>query len=235
MGGIFSSALVEIRAAEGGDDAKLLVGDIFQMYSKWCRIKGFEIEVSYTGYGKIGFSRIEFVASGKDVYETFLPESGGHRVQRVPPTEKKGRRQTSTVTVAVLPMVSDIQCLIDDKDLTWDIFCSSGPGGQHRNKVETAARVTHKPSGISVVCCDEKSQKRNKDRALEVLRARLYAKNLKESLDKENSDRKQQIGKGQRGDKIRTYRFQDDIVVDHKTGKKANLASVVAGNIDILR
>jgi len=166
---------------------------------------------------------------------SFLPEAGGHRWQRVPETEKRGRRQTSTITVAVLPMVKSTEYQIRDSDLVWDTFCASGPGGQHRNKVETAVRLTHKPTKISVVCCDEKSQKRNKDKALEVLRARLYAKKVKESAEKENSERKKQIGSGQRGDKIRTLRYQDGIVVDHISGKKVRLSDVLSGHLDILR
>lgn len=205
------------------------------MYVKYCKIKNFTIETTHIGHGKIGFSKIEFIVNGEKAYETFLPEAGGHRVQRVPITEKNGRRQTSTVTVAVLPIIEETLCVINNNDLVYDFFCASGPGGQHRNKVETAVRITHKPSGLVVVCCDEKSQKRNKDQALEVLRTRLYAKNLQKSLDKENNERRQQIGLGQRSEKTRTYRFQDDIVVDHKTGKKVNLSLIIAGNIDILR
>jgi peptide chain release factor 1 len=227
--------LVEIRSAEGGDDSKLLVGDLFQIYVKWCKRKGFDIEPLFIGYGKIGFSKIEFIVRGQEAYNGFLLEAGGHRFQRVPPTEKRGRRQTSTVTVAVLPMVKNTECEIQKNDLTWDTFCAPGPGGQHRNKVETAVRLTHIPSKISVVCCDEKSQKRNKDKALEVLRARLHAKNIKESAEKENLERKKQIGSGQRGDKIRTLRYQDDIVVDHTSGKKVRLSEILSGNLDILR
>jgi peptide chain release factor 1 len=208
---------------------------LFQIYSKYCKRKGFDIEILYMGYRKIGFSRIEFIAKGKKVYDCFLPEAGGHRWQRVPETEKRGRVQTSTITVAVLPMVEHAECAINKKDLTWDTFCAPKPGGQHSNKVETAVRVTHKPSGLSVICCDEKSQKRNKDRALEVLRARLYAKNLKESADKENSARQKQIGSGQRGDKIRTLRYKDGIVTNHNSGKKVRLSEILSGNLDILR
>jgi len=208
---------------------------MFQIYSKWCKKKGFKVEVSHMGYSKIGCSKIEFVAKGHNVYEAFLPESGGHQWQRVPPTEKKGRLQTSMVTVAVLPMVDKAECVVNKKDLTWDTFCASGPGGQHRNKVETAVRITHKPSGLVVVCCDEKSQQRNKERALEVLRARLYAKNLKESVEKENKDRKQQIGRGQRGGKTRTLRCKKGLVVDHVSGKRASLSKILAGNLDVLR
>jgi peptide chain release factor 1 len=227
--------LIEIRSAEGGDDSKLLVKKLFQIYLKYSKIKNFTVEVSYICESKIGWSKVEFLVKGIDAYQNFLPEAGGHRWQRVPETEKRGRRQTSTVTVAVLPMVESAECVIDKKDLEWQTFCAPKPGGQHSNKVETAVRLTHRSSGLSVVCCDEKSQRRNKDRALEVLRARLYAKNLKESAEKENSARREQIGSGQRGDKIRTLRYKDDIVIDHNSGKKVRLSEVLSGNLDILR
>jgi len=183
----------------------------------------------------MGFSRLEFLAVGPQVYELFLNEAGGHRVQRIPPTEKRGRRQTSTVTVAVLPMVSEIEQSIDPADLEWETKKGGGNGGQNMQKNETSVRIRHIPTGITVVCQDERSQHRNKERALEVLRARLYAKILQDSSSEENAIRKAQVGSGQRGDKIRTYRFQDDRVVDHRSGKKARLSDILAGDLDLLR
>jgi peptide chain release factor 1 len=227
---VFSSALVEIRAAEGGNDAKLLVEDLFKIYEKWCRIKNFSTEISY-----ICPSRIEFVVRGEKAYKLFLPEAGGHRFQRIPPTEKKGRRHTSTVTVAVLPVVPEVEFKINENDLKWITTTARGHGGQNVNKLETAVRLEHVPSGMVVNCQDERKQGQNKKRALEVLRTKLYAKSMQESLDKENSSRKAQIGSGQRGDKIRTLRYQDGKVTNHMNGKKVNLTEVLNGNLDILR
>lgn len=204
--------------------------DLFRIYCKWCKRKDFNIEISYQCP-----SRLEFIVRGTRAYDNFLPESGGHRFQRVPPTEKRGRRQTSTVTVAVLPIIQDYEIHIDGKDLEWAFSRASKKGGQNVNKLETAVTLKHIPTGITVNCQDERSQKQNKDRALEIMRTRLYAKKLQESADKENAERKAQIGFGQRGDKIRTYREQDDIVTDHTSGKKARLCDVVSGSLDILR
>jgi len=230
-----TTALIEIRAAEGGMDSKLLVGELFQIYCRWCQRKGFEIEILDSAPVSNGFSRLGFLAKGENAYEMFLFEAGGHRVQRVPPTEKRGRRQTSTVTVAVLPMVGEEELAILESDLDWETTKGSGAGGQNRQKNETAVRVRHIPTGTVAYCCDERSQHRNKAKALEVLRARLYAKMMRESQDIENAARKTQVGSGQRGDKVRTYRFQDDRVVDHRIGKKIRLADVLDGDLDALR
>lgn len=211
-----------------------MVKDFFQVYCRWCKTKGFEIEVSYISESQLGWAKIEFIVSGPKAYMEFLPEAGGHRVQRVSPTEKRGRKQTSTITLAVLPIIK-ININIDLKDLEWSTFKSSGPGGQNVNKVETAVRVKHKPTGMVVNCQNSRSQKQNKDLAFRLLCSRIYAKKVRESLDEGNSIRRSQIGSGQRGDKIRTYRFQDDIVVDHRTGKKVNLSDIIAGNLDVLR
>jgi peptide chain release factor 1 len=226
---------VEIRSAEGGDDSKLLVNELFQIYCRWCQKRDFEVEILDSVAVKNGFSRLEFSAEGENAYEAFLFEAGGHRFQRVPPTEKRGRRQTSTVTVAVLPMVGETELSVDDNDLKWETKKGGGHGGQNMQKNETAVVLRHIPSGLVVCCQDERSQDRNKRRALEVLRARLYAKVMRESSDAENAVRKNQVGSGERGDKVRTYRFQDDRVVDHRVGKKIRLAEVLAGNLDALR
>jgi len=204
--------------------------DLFAIYCRWCRKKNFDIEISYQCS-----SKLEFIVRGEEAHKNFLPEAGGHRFQRVPPTEKRGRRQTSTITVAVLPIIKDDGIHIDDKDLEWTTSRASKKGGQNVNKLETAVTLKHIPSGITVSCQDERSQKQNKNRALEVLQARIYAKKMQESADKENTERRAQIGLGQRGDKIRTYREQDDIVKDHNSGKKARLCDIISGDLDILR
>jgi len=230
-----SIALVEIRSAEGGDDSKQLVNELFQIYCRWCRRRGFLVEIIDCIPVRNGFSRMEFSVEGPGAYEAFLFEAGGHRFQRVPYTEKRGRRQTSTVTVAVFPMVGETELSIDPADLEWETKRSGGHGGQNAQKNETSVRVRHLPTGIEASCEDERLQDRNKKRALEVLRARLYAKAMGESMDAENAVRKAQVGSGERGDKVRTYRFQDDRVVDHRAGKKIRLTEVLAGNLDALR
>jgi peptide chain release factor 1 len=184
---------------------------------------------------KKGWSRIEFIVTGRNTYELFLPEAGGHRFQRVPPTERHGRRHTSTITVAVLPVVRRSDVDINDKDLEWDTFRAGKSGGQNVNKLETAVRLSHKPTGIVVNCQNERSQKQNKEQALKILCSRIYVRNLMASANKENQIRKKQIGSGQRGDKIRTFQFQNGIVVDHKNSRKVNLIEVLSGNLDILR
>jgi len=224
---------VEIRSGEGGDDAKLLVGELFQVYARYCRLKGFKVEMSDAAESGKGFSRLEFTVSGKGAREAFMKEAGGHRFQRVPPTEKRGRRQSSSVTVAVLPMVSGREFRIDEKDLLWETKRGSSAGGQHQNVTDSAVRLVHLPTKTAVNCQDERSQHRNRKRALEILRARLYAAHEKEASEKENRVRRKQIGSGERGDKIRTYRFQDGRAVDHRTGKKVRLDDVLAGGLDL--
>jgi len=174
------------------------------------------------------------MVTGPGAYDKFLPEAGGHRIQRIPITEKRGRWQTSTITVAVLPII-EYNTNIKESDLEWSTFRSSGPGGQNVNKLETAVRVKHKLTGIVACCQSGRTQKRNKDQAFKLLCSKIYAEDMKKSLDNSNSVRRSQIGTGQRGEKIRTYRFQDNIAVDHKTKKKVNLSEIVAGNLDVLR
>jgi len=235
QGGLFDSALVEIRAAEGGNDAKLLVNELFQIYTKWCRRRDFDVEITYAAEAAGGFSRLEFVATGPGACDAFMDETGGHRFQRAPPAEKRGRRQTSTVTVAVLPMRESSLIEISDSDLEWDMHTGTGPGGQHQQRSLTAVRVRHLPTGIEVNCQDNRSQHRNKGRALEIMKARLHAEAQAEQDAEENRKRKGQIGSGMRGDKIRTYRFQDGRAVDHRTGRKVRLSAVLEGDMDAFR
>ena len=225
---------MEIRSAEGGDDSKLLVQDFFQLYCKWFKRIGFNVDISYISESKLGWFKVEFIVKGKDAYNKLLPESGGHRVQRVSPTEKRGRKHTSTITVAVLPIIKN-NVNINPKDLEWSTFRSSGPGGQNVNKVESAVRVKHNPTGIVVSCQSARSQKTNKEMAYKLLCSKIHAESVGKSLNKKNNIRRGQIGSGQRGDKIRTYRFQDDIIVDHRTGKKVKLSDVMSGDFDLLR
>lgn len=181
---------------------------------------------------------MKFVVKGKNVYNEFLPEAGGHRFQRVPPTEKRGRRHTSTITVAVLPETTVYMgepYRLDNTTLEWEFFRSSGPGGQNVNKLETGVRVRHIPSGMTVVCQDERSRRQNQKKALQILHQRFAEKIKKDSLNNKNKDRKEQVGSGQRGDKIRTYREQDDKVKNHLNGKKVRYSDILSGNIDKLR
>lgn len=227
--------LVEIRSGEGGNDAKLLVNELFQIYMKWCKRHDFDVEITYSAEAAGGFSRLEFVATGPGACNAFFDEAGGHRFQRVPPTEKKGRRQTSTVTVAVLPIRESSSLKISEDDLEWDMHTGTGPGGQHQQRSLTAVRLKHLPTGIEVNCQDNRSQRRNKDRALEILKARLHAAAKAADEAKANRKRKCQIGSGMRGDKVRTYRFQDGRAVDHRTGRKVRLSEVLSGNLDAFR
>ena len=206
--------------------------DLFQIYLKWCKRKGFKAELADVAESGGGYARLEFTVEGQNAHTAFSNEAGGHRFQREPPTEKRGRRQTSTVTVAVLPMVGKQELKIDDRDLVWETKRGSGSGGQHKNVTDSAVRLVHKPTKIEVNCQDERSQHRNKARALEILRARLYAAEKRARYERESSLRKSQVGSGQRGDKIRTYRFQDYRAVDHRTGRKVNLSDVLSGNLD---
>ncbi|QQK81665.1 peptide chain release factor 1 [Salicibibacter cibi] len=228
------NVIVEIRGAAGGDEAALFAGDLFRMYSRYAeknRWKTDVIESHETDMG--GFKEIIFTINGQDAFSKMKYENGAHRVQRVPSTESGGRIHTSTATVAVLPEAEDVEVEIHDKDLRIDTFASSGPGGQSVNTTMSAVRITHDPTGIVVSCQDEKSQIKNRDKAMKVLRARIYDKYQKEAEDEYAENRKQAVGTGDRSERIRTYNFPQSRVTDHRIGLTLQkLDQVMEGNLE---
>jgi peptide chain release factor 1 len=227
------NVIVEIRAGAGGDEAALFAGDLYKMLTRYSDERGFSTEVlSQSGSEAGGFKEVTFEVKGEAAYSVFKFEGGTHRVQRVPETESQGRIHTSTATVAVLPEVEDVEVEIDQNDLQIDVYRSSGPGGQSVNTTDSAVRITHKPTGIVVSMQDEKSQLQNKDRAMRVLRARLYERELAEQQAKIASERKAQVGSGERSEKIRTYNFPQGRVTDHRIKHTShNLEGVLAGQL----
>ncbi len=226
--------LLEIRAGTGGEEAGLFAGDLFRMYSKYAEKQGWRMEIlsrHYTGVG--GFKEIIALIEGKGVYSRLKFESGVHRVQRVPVTESQGRIHTSTVTVAILPEAEEVDVQIDSNDLRIDIFRSSGPGGQSVNTTDSAVRITHLPTGIVVSCQDEKSQHKNKAKGLKILRARLLDKARQEKQTEISEKRRNQVGTGERSERIRTYNFPQGRVTDHRIGLTLyRLESILEGEID---
>jgi peptide chain release factor 1 len=226
--------LLEIRAGTGGDEAGLFAGDLFRMYSKFAEKQGWRMEVlnrHYTGVG--GFKEIIALIEGKGVYSRLKYESGVHRVQRVPTTESQGRIHTSTVTVAILPEAEEVDIQIDPNDLRIDIFRSSGPGGQSVNTTDSAVRITHLPTGMVVSCQDEKSQHKNKAKALKILRARLLEKARQEKQTQISEKRRTQVGTGERSERIRTYNFPQGRVTDHRIGLTLyRLEGVLEGELE---
>lgn len=213
------NVIVEIRAGAGGEEAALFAYDLYRMYSMYAQANGFKLELtSANETGLKGFKEVTFMISGEGAYSRFKFESGVHRVQRVPETESQGRVQTSTATVAVLPEVEDVEVELNMSDVIVETCKSSGAGGQHVNKTESAIRLIHKPTGLVVECQDERSQFKNKDKAFKILRTKLYDIKVREQNDKIASERKSQVGTGDRSEKIRTYNYQQSRVTDHRIG-----------------
>jgi peptide chain release factor 1 len=227
------NVLVEIRAGTGGDEAALFAGDLFKMLSRYAEAQGFSTEVLSQSAAEVGgFKEVTFAVKGRGAYSIFKYEGGTHRVQRVPETESQGRIHTSTATVAVLPEAEEVEVEVDPNDLQVDVYRSSGPGGQSVNTTDSAVRITHKPSGIVVSMQDEKSQLQNKDRAMRVLRARLYERELANQQAKIASERKAQVGSGERSEKVRTYNFPQGRVTDHRIKHTShNLDAVLDGEL----
>ena len=228
--------IVEIRAGAGGEEAALFAGDLFRTYSRYALTRGWQVETlstHETGIG--GFKEIIFEIRGKGAFSRLKYERGVHRVQRVPLTESGGRIHTSTATVAVLPEVDETEVTINSDDLRIDTFRSSGAGGQHVNKTSSAIRITHIPTGMVVTCQDERSQLKNKTKALSVLRARLYEQEQLKQIQEVTENRRSQVGSGDRSEKIRTYNFPQSRVTDHRIGLTLhNLKSILEGNLDDL-
>lgn len=226
--------LLEIRAGAGGNEAALFASDLFRMYSRYAEEKGWLVEVlSSNPIGIGGFKEIIVLISGDQVYSRLKFESGVHRVQRVPETEAQGRIHTSAVTVAVLPEAEEVELAINPNELKIDVFRSSGPGGQSVNTTDSAVRVTHLPSGLVVICQDEKSQHKNKAKALQVLRARLLDKMQQEQQAEMSASRKSQVGSGDRSERIRTYNFPQNRLTDHRINLTIyQLDTIMLGKLD---
>lgn len=230
------NVMVEIRAGTGGDEASIFAGDLFRMYTKYCEGRGWRTSVVDISEGTSGgFKEVIFEVTGEDVYGTLKFEAGVHRVQRVPQTETQGRIHTSAATVMVLPEAEEFDVQIDMNDVRIDFFCSSGPGGQSVNTTKSAVRMTHIPTGLVAQCQDEKSQHKNKDKALQVLRSRLYEMELAKKQEEDAAKRNSQVSSGDRSAKIRTYNYPQGRVTDHRIGLTLyDLDGVMNGSVQKL-
>ena len=230
--------VMEIRAGTGGEEAALFAGDLYRMYSMYADRKGWRLEIVNLNDTELGgVKEISFLIEGEGVYSRLKFESGVHRVQRVPVTESSGRIQTSAATVAVLPEAEEVEFEINPADLQIDTYRSSGAGGQHVNKTESAIRITHLPTGVVVECQDERSQYKNKDRAMKILRSKLYEAELEKQRSAIAAERKSQVGSGDRSERVRTYNFPQNRVTDHRlTGdnKNFNISGIINGDLDEL-
>jgi peptide chain release factor 1 len=226
--------IVEIRAGTGGDEAALFAGDLFRMLTRYAERRGFSSEALSLNSAEVGgFKEVVLEIKGDGAYSVFKHEAGVHRVQRVPRTESQGRIHTSTATVAVLPEAEDVEVEIDPNDLQIDVYRSSGPGGQSVNTTDSAVRITHRPTGIVVSMQDEKSQLQNRERAMRVLRARVYERALTEQQAELAADRRAQVGSGERSEKVRTYNFPQGRVTDHRVKLTSHdLQGVMEGDLD---
>ena len=230
------SVIMEIRSGTGGEEAALFAADLYRTYSMYADSKGWKTEVIYANATELGgYKEISYSVEGEGVFGRFRFESGTHRVQRVPVTDSQGKIQTSAVTVAVLPEAENVEIEIDPNDLKIDTFRSSGAGGQHINKTSSAIRITHLPTGMVVECQDERSQYKNKDKAMKVLRSRLYEQKQRAADESRAADRKAQVGSGDRSERIRTYNFPQGRVTDHRIGLTLyKIDSVMNGGLDEL-